>query len=425
MDHQFREVWPITQPGLPIPWNAVQHETVHSGAPAENATQDPVGSSALDDQPRHHSPRSAQVAGYGGVYGNAAMSWKVAPLTSPVVSRHSWVPEDRELVWQDHSSSVSSTGGGLVGISSSPARSSPRHLGNGSYSLHGWVQLGLESPARLMLDTGTVVCISKIVAHKRSGDAGHHQCCERLPASSEVPGGSLDVRQRSHGCLHQEQRGHAILHSHAADDTPAEVVQSQGDKAGSQPSARSAQCPGGLIVQDRPDSALNGQWRWSVFDQCLPSGWTTDRHVCYIRQQTTYQVCIVTSGPQGRVDGHHVHPLGQWEGPPVCFHAIQVGPSGPAEDLPVSRHSNDTDSSAAGNSFLVSRASGAVPDPIPLHVQGQPLLTQDVILSDGGTKLVTTDPQIYMHGDFAGHLSGKGPFTGSCRYDVKIPTSLI
>ena len=27
MDHQFREVGPNTQPGLPIPWNAVQHST--------------------------------------------------------------------------------------------------------------------------------------------------------------------------------------------------------------------------------------------------------------------------------------------------------------------------------------------------------------------------------------------------------------
>ena len=45
-----------------------------------------------------------------------------------------------------------------------------------------------------------------------------------------------------------------ILHSHAADDTPAEVVQSQGNQAGASPSTRSAQRPGGSIVQDRPDS---------------------------------------------------------------------------------------------------------------------------------------------------------------------------
>ena len=71
-------------------------------------------------------------------------------------------------------------------------------------TLHGCVQFGLGSPVRLTLDTGTVVSISKIVAHQRSGDAGRHQCCERFPSSSEVPSGMLDVRQCSDRGLHQE-----------------------------------------------------------------------------------------------------------------------------------------------------------------------------------------------------------------------------
>ena len=165
-----------------------------------------VGSTTLNDKPCHHSPQSAQVAGHGGVYGNAGTSWKVASPTSPV-GRHSMVPEDRELVRQDHSSSVDSAGGGLVGISSSPARSFPPHPGNGSNSLHGCILLELGDPTRFTLDTGAVVCFSKIVAHKRSGDASRHRRCERLPASSEVPGGSLLVSQCSHGCLHQDRRG--------------------------------------------------------------------------------------------------------------------------------------------------------------------------------------------------------------------------
>ena len=90
-----------------------------------------------------------------------------------------------------------------MGIFSSPTRSSPRHQGNGSDSLHGCVQFGLGNPVGLTLDTGTVVSISKIVAHQRFGDAGHHQRCERLPSSSEVPSGGLDVRQRSDSGLHQ------------------------------------------------------------------------------------------------------------------------------------------------------------------------------------------------------------------------------
>ena len=51
LDHQLREVRPNTQPGLPGHTDAVQHLTVHSGAPAEDATQSPVRSPTLDDQP--------------------------------------------------------------------------------------------------------------------------------------------------------------------------------------------------------------------------------------------------------------------------------------------------------------------------------------------------------------------------------------
>ena len=111
--------------------------------------------------------------------------------SGPMVGRHIMVPEDRELVQPDPSSSVGSVRGGLVGISSSPARSTPRHHGAGSNSLHGCIQFGLGSPVRLTLDTGTVVSISTAMAHQRSGDAGRHLCCERLPTSSEVPDGCL------------------------------------------------------------------------------------------------------------------------------------------------------------------------------------------------------------------------------------------
>ena len=131
----------------------------------------------------------------------------------PVVGCHSMVPEDRELVRPDPSSSVGSVRGGLVGISSSPARSIPRRQGDGSDSLHGCVQFGLGSPVRLTLDTGTVVSISMIIAHQRSGDAGRHLCRERLPASSEVLGGLLDVRQRSDCGLHKKNEGGTRSHT--------------------------------------------------------------------------------------------------------------------------------------------------------------------------------------------------------------------
>ena len=254
------------------------------------------------------------------------------------------VPEDRELDRQDHSSSMGSARSGLVGITSSPARSSPRHSGNGSHAVHRCVQLGLGSPTRLILDSGTVVSISKIVAYKRFGDAGHHQCSEGLPASSEVQSGLVDVRQRGHDCLHQERRGHSFLHSHAADDT----------------STRSAQRPGGCTVQDRHyQHKVDVGHRMST-TSVFQVGQSADRHICYIRQQMTDQVCLTISGPQGRVDGCDVHYLGQQEGPPVCVPAIQAGHSGAAADLPVSWSTDDVGSSQARNSFLVSRASGTI-----------------------------------------------------------------
>ena len=100
------------------------------------------------------------------------------------------------------------------------------------------------------------------------------------------------------GCLHQEWRGHAILHSHAGDDTPAEVVQSQGNQAGASPS-------GWCSVQDRSDSQhwVDVGYGTST-TSVLQVGRTTDRHVCYILQQTTDQVCIAvcirTPGQSGR-----------------------------------------------------------------------------------------------------------------------------
>ena len=68
-------------------------------------------------------------------------------------------------------------------------------------------------PVRFTLDSGTVVSISKIVSHKCSGDAGRHLHCERLPNSSEVLSGAIDVRQRSDCGVHQERGGGTRLHT--------------------------------------------------------------------------------------------------------------------------------------------------------------------------------------------------------------------
>ena len=324
--------------------------------------QGPVRSSALDYRPEHHSQGSAQASWNVGVHGFAGTTEKTSSSSGPVVGRRSMVPEDRELVRPDHSSSVGSVRGGLVGISSSPARSTPRRKGDGRDSLHGCIQFGLGSPVRLTLNTGRVVSISKIMAHQRSGDTGRHQRCERLPASSEVPGGSLDVRQRSDCGLHQERGGHEIAHFDAADHTTVELVRPQGNYVGSRPSARSAQHPGGFPVQSGPDTdhRVDDGHGASLIRVCHV-GRAAGRLVCDIRQQTTRQVRIAVSGPQGRVDRCHVHALGQREGPPVRVPAIQDGPSSSAEDRSVTRSQGDFDRSTATGSFVVSGVDGSVP----------------------------------------------------------------
>ena len=227
---------------------------------------------------------------------------------------------------------------------------------------HRCVQFGLGSPVRLTLDTGTVVSISKIVSHKRSRDAGCHLCCERLPTSSKVPSGETDVRQRSDGSVHQERGGHEIAHFDADDHPAAQVVRQQGDYVGSRPSARSAQHRSGFPVQSRPDSdhGVDDGHGESTISVCQV-GRTTDRYVCDIRQQTTRQVRIAISGPQGGVDRCHVHALGQGEGPLVRLPAIQDGPASSAEDCSFTRSAGDADRSTATGSIMVSRADGPSP----------------------------------------------------------------
>ena len=171
-----------------------------------------------------------------------------------------------------------------------------------------------------------------------------------------------DVRQRSDGGVHQERGGHEITHFDADDHSAAQVVRQQGDYVGSRPSARSAQHPGGFPVQSQPDTdhRVDDGHRECTTRVCQV-GRTTVRYVCDIRQQTTRQVRIAISGPQGGVDRCHVHALGQGEGPSVRLPAIQDGPSSSAEDRSITRSAGDTDRSTATGSIMVPRADGPIP----------------------------------------------------------------
>ena len=328
---------------------------------------------------------------------------------------------------------------------------------------------------------GTVVSISTIVAHQRSGDAGRHQRRERLPASSEVPGGSLDVLQSSDCGLHQERGGHEIAHFDAADHTTAEVVRPQGDYVGSSPSARSAQHPGGFSVQSRPDTDHGVDDGHGAFtNRVCQVGRDAGRLVCDFRQQTAHQVRIAVSGPQGRVDTCHVHALGGREGPPVRVPAIQDGPSSTVDLF-----------ATFANRRLIKFVwrypapgqSGQMPCPC-LGATGGASCTRSCHLrwslkycrrslshqewrwfwslncnwqrrgfqsrwispkkirsrctsgvktcwhktfgrETGWPRLITSDRQIYTGGNSAGHPEGEGPFQGSCQHDVKVPSGIF
>ena len=85
-----------------------------SGAPAENASKGPVSSSTLNGQSEHNCQRSAQTSRHAGVHGLAGSARKAPSSSSPMVGRYSMVPEDRELVRPDSSSTMGSVRGGMV-----------------------------------------------------------------------------------------------------------------------------------------------------------------------------------------------------------------------------------------------------------------------------------------------------------------------
>ena len=178
LDHQQREVRPCSKSGL-FQFNGMQFNT-------RQFTVAPLPKMRRNVQSVHQHWITDPNITARDMHRLLGMLVGVHGFAGPVVGRHSMVPEDRELVRPDPSSSVGSVRGGLVGISSSPASSTPGRQGDGSDCLHGCIQFGLGSPVRLTLDTGTVVSISMIVAHQCSGDAGRHQRRKRLPASSEV-----------------------------------------------------------------------------------------------------------------------------------------------------------------------------------------------------------------------------------------------
>ena len=420
LDHQLREVRSHTKSRLPVHRDAVQHSTFHSGAvnPTEDASKGPVSSSALDDRSKHHGQRFGQTSQHVCVHGFAGPARTAPSSSGPMVGRHSMVPEDRELVRPDSSSTVGSVRNGMVVISSSPARSTPRHQGDGSNSFHGFVQFGLGSPVRLTLDTGTVVSISTIMAHKRSGDAGRHLRCETYWRHLRSRVVRLMCDKAVTVAYIKNEGG---TKSHTLMQLTIRLLK-WCDYVGSRPSARSAQHPGGFPVQSRPDTdhGVDDGHGESTTRVCQV-GRTTDLLVCDLHQQTTHQVRIAVSGTQSRVDRCHVHALGHESWPMGFVHLLWRFQKAPwhhvgsfpgmtlrSQDGPESFHAfppfkmvpqvlQKIAQSPGVEVILIAQLQLAAlwfpelmnlsqEDPIPLFVEGQDLLTQDVWTGDRVTE---------------------------------------
>ena len=167
-----------------------------------------------------------------------------------------------------------------------------------------------------------------------------------------------------------------IVHTNADDVTPAQVVQSQGDHVGSRPSARSPQHPSRFPVQSRPDME---DGHGASTTRVCPVGRAAGRLVCNIRQQTTHQVCIAVSGPQGRMDNGRglLYAFPPFKMVPQVLQKIAESPGVKVILIAPLQQAA---------SWFPELMDLSQEDPIPLFVEGQTLLSQDVVMGDGVTE---------------------------------------
>ena len=106
LDLQLREVRSHTKSRLPVHWDAVQHSTFHSGAlpkmrlKVQSVHQYWMTNWNITARDFHRLLGMLVFMGFAGPARTAPSSF------GPIVGRHSMVPEDRELVRPDSSSTV-------------------------------------------------------------------------------------------------------------------------------------------------------------------------------------------------------------------------------------------------------------------------------------------------------------------------------
>ena len=180
-----------------------------------------------------------------------------------------------------------------------------------------------------------------------------------------------------------------------------------------------------------PESARHwprsGRWPWRVYDPCLPSGAsygsTCLRHSPTDDSSSSYPH-IRTPGRSGQMPcpclgttgGTFLYAFPSFKMVPKVLQKIAQSPG--VEVILIVQLQ-------LAASWFPELMDLSQEDPIPLFVEGQDLLTQDVWTGDGVTENVTSDRQIYTCGNSPGHPESKGSFQGSCQHDVKVPSGIF
>ena len=275
LDHQLREVRPHSKSRLPVHRDAVQHSTIHSGAPTEDASRGQVRSSAkrvrLRLRPVQWWAATAWCQRTGSWSDRITVpQWvlsEVAWWASPAVLQG--LPlATKETEVTLFTDGYSSGWGAQLGSRST--------RGQWSSSQRSWHinALGMQAVINAVRD---------FLPHLRSWVV-----CLMCDNAVTVAYIKNEGGTRSHTLMQMTIR---LL---------------KWSDIGSRPSARSAQHPGGFPVQNRPDTdhGVDDGHGASKTRVCRV-GRAAGRLVCDIRQQMTHQICIAVYGPQGRVDRCH------------------------------------------------------------------------------------------------------------------------
>ena len=304
------------------------------------------------------------------------------------------VPEDRELDRQDHSSSMGSARSGLVGITSSPARSSPRHTGNGR-----------SSHIKFLENQAVINAVKGFLPHLRSRVVRLMGDNAVTVAYIKNEGGTRSytlMRLTIHLLKWCDRKAIRLVPVHL-------------------PGVHNVQAD----ALSRISQTLNNEWTLTM-EHLRPAftKWGEPQIEMFATFANRRLIKFISPYSDRRAEWMDTMST-TWDNGRGLLYAF------PPFKL-VSQVLQKIYQSHGGQMILVAPKQEtaswylellelAQEDPIPLYVEGQPLLTQDVILPEERRKHVTTGRQIYRHGDFAGHLEGKGTFTESCRYDCQDP----